>query len=489
MSLRRGFGRGVEIGHGEAGSGSAYVVSVRRGRDESRAALEPWAFWTLALVLPLLALAGAAGAGLIIFRDEVFLALMKRQSEMQLAYEERISDMRGRIDRLAARQLLDRDTIEGQLQDLVSRQARLESRSAMVTALAEGAGGAAALERSLASAPPPAPRPGAAEAPGRGAPSFAPRAGARPHGQTPPPANAQTPQSGAALDVMSDPSRYLAMGGPDPFSPEAATGGLRGADFTALHASARLARVSQAIAHAEERQTRALAGVGALAREEARRLRMAFAELGVHADRFLGADQRRPQAGAKIAIGKGAGPGAATGGPFVPFKVNPDGTPFEREVAQLQDDVRLADRLRRALGDAPLGRPLPDHAETTSGFGARTDPFLGRPAHHAGVDFRDAHGAPVRATGAGRVSHAGPSGGYGNLVEIDHGGGLTTRYAHLSAISVMEGQFLPAGAIVGSLGSTGRSTGPHLHYEVRIDDEPVDPMRFLRAGQRLSARG
>ena len=109
-------------------------------------------------------------------------------------------------------------------------------------------------------------------------------------------------------------------------------------------------------------------------------------------------------------------------------------------------------------------------------------------AYHSGVDFREAHGAPVLATGAGRVTSAGSNGGYGLMVEIDHGGGMTTRYAHLSALLVAEGQFIPSGAIVGRLGSTGRSTGPHLHYEVRIDDEPVDPMRFLRAGARLFAQ-
>jgi murein DD-endopeptidase MepM/ murein hydrolase activator NlpD len=482
MSLRRSSERSVGFA-GVRNGGSAYVLSLSRGGEESRAALEPWAFWTLALLLPLFCALGLAGGALVVFRDEVFLALMRRQADMQLAHEARVSDLRGRIDRLAARQVLDRDTIEGQLQDLISRQARLESRSAMVAALAEGAGGAAALERSLAAssgaspAPPTVPataaRPGLADAPGRGAPSFAPRAGARPQGQQPPAgANAQTPRRGASLDP-------LPMGGPDQLAPEAGANGLRGTDFTAPHAAARLARISAAIHAEEERQTRALAGIGAVAREEAGRLRLAFAELGVHADRFLAAETRRSKPAAT----------GAMGGPFTPFKVNPDGSPFEREVARLQDDVRHADRLRRALGDAPLGRPLPAHAETTSGFGARVDPFLGRPAHHAGVDFRDAHGAPVRATGAGRVSHAGPAGGYGNLVEIDHGGGLATRYAHLSAIDVVEGQFLPAGTVVGRLGSTGRSTGPHLHYEVRIDDEPVDPMRFLRAGQRLFAGG
>jgi murein DD-endopeptidase MepM/ murein hydrolase activator NlpD len=85
------------------------------------------------------------------------------------------------------------------------------------------------------------------------------------------------------------------------------------------------------------------------------------------------------------------------------------------------------------------------------------------------------------------VAHAGPAGGYGNMVEIDHGNGLATRYAHMSDVLVEEGQQVDEGAVLGRLGSTGRSTGPHLHYEVRVDGEPVDPERYLRAGVNLAA--
>ena len=94
-------------------------------------------------------------------------------------------------------------------------------------------------------------------------------------------------------------------------------------------------------------------------------------------------------------------------------------------------------------------------------------------------------GAPVQATAAGRVTAAEHAGGYGNMVEVDHGRGLVTRYAHLSGTAVAVGQRVEAGAVVGFAGSTGRSTGSPLHYETRIDGEPVDPQRFLRAGAQL----
>jgi murein DD-endopeptidase MepM/ murein hydrolase activator NlpD len=105
---------------------------------------------------------------------------------------------------------------------------------------------------------------------------------------------------------------------------------------------------------------------------------------------------------------------------------------------------------------------------------------------HTGLDFRGDTGEAIRATAAGTVTHTGWSGGYGKMVEIDHGNGLSTRYGHLSSIDVDVGQNVRSGQVVGRMGSTGRSTGPHLHYETRIDGEAVDPQRFLRAGLRLA---
>jgi murein DD-endopeptidase MepM/ murein hydrolase activator NlpD len=122
----------------------------------------------------------------------------------------------------------------------------------------------------------------------------------------------------------------------------------------------------------------------------------------------------------------------------------------------------------------------------TSSFGVRRDPILRTPALHAGIDFRAAVGTPVRATGAGKVVRAGWNGGFGRMVEIDHGSGLTTRYAHLSKIGVRQGERLDSGDIVGEAGSSGRSTGPHLHYEVRRNGDALDPLRFLKVGKKIA---
>jgi murein DD-endopeptidase MepM/ murein hydrolase activator NlpD len=121
----------------------------------------------------------------------------------------------------------------------------------------------------------------------------------------------------------------------------------------------------------------------------------------------------------------------------------------------------------------------------TSGFGARLDPFTGRYAFHPGVDFAGPWGAPVHATAAGRVTFAGSRGGYGNMVEIDNGLGIHTRYGHLSSITVKVGTQVERGAAIGRMGSTGRSTGPHVHYEIWYEDQVRNPTNFIEAGRHV----
>jgi murein DD-endopeptidase MepM/ murein hydrolase activator NlpD len=176
----------------------------------------------------------------------------------------------------------------------------------------------------------------------------------------------------------------------------------------------------------------------------------------------------------------------AMGGPFVPAKMTAENVGFERQLLRISTARSQVDRLARALTAVPVRKPVPGEIDTTSGFGMRVDPFLHIPAMHTGLDFRGETGEAIRATAAGTVTHTGWSGGYGKMVEIDHGNGLSTRYGHLAAIEVEAGQSVRSGQIVGRMGSTGRSTGPHLHYETRVDGEAVDPQRFLRAGLRLA---
>lgn len=123
----------------------------------------------------------------------------------------------------------------------------------------------------------------------------------------------------------------------------------------------------------------------------------------------------------------------------------------------------------------------------SSNFGIRSDPFRGSAAMHAGVDIRGPVGTPIYATADGVVAEAKRRGGYGNLVELDHGKGIATRYGHLSRILVSAGSRVQRGQIIGLMGSTGRSTGSHLHYEVRMDGRAVNPVPFLTSADYLLA--
>jgi murein DD-endopeptidase MepM/ murein hydrolase activator NlpD len=157
-------------------------------------------------------------------------------------------------------------------------------------------------------------------------------------------------------------------------------------------------------------------------------------------------------------------------------------TYYRASAVLTQMDELLSAMRHVPLGTVPVSGP---EFERTSGFGPRIDPFTGRYAFHPGVDFAGPWGSIVHATAPGRVIWAGPQGGYGNMVEIDHGLGIHTRYGHLSAILVRVGDTISKGGPVGKLGSTGRSTGPHVHYEVYYDGVLRNPRNFIEAGRHV----
>jgi len=161
--------------------------------------------------------------------------------------------------------------------------------------------------------------------------------------------------------------------------------------------------------------------------------------------------------------------------------------PFEGRISHVREMIFTSAELYDGLSQIPARVPITGKRQVTSGFGMRRDPFLGSMAMHSGLDFRARQGEQVMATADGEVSFAGRAGGYGNMVEITHANGLVSRYAHLSAIAVREGEKLNAGHVIGRVGSTGRSTGPHLHYELKLNDKPINPRRFLNAADLLAA--
>ena len=142
------------------------------------------------------------------------------------------------------------------------------------------------------------------------------------------------------------------------------------------------------------------------------------------------------------------------------------------------------DTVEQAAIAIPSAQPV-EHVSYTSQFGVRSDPFVGSARMHAGVDLRGPIGTPIYATADGVVGRAERAGGYGNLVELEHGKGIATRYGHLSKILVNPGDRIRRGQLIALMGSTGRSTGSHLHYEVRMDGHAVNPIPFLQTADYL----
>jgi murein DD-endopeptidase MepM/ murein hydrolase activator NlpD len=389
--------------------------------------------------IALLAAWAAGATWCLVQSDTLSAGFLARQSAIQNAYEDRIEDLRSRLDRAATQKLVEQEGLEGRLRELAARQARIEARQAVVGRLAAEAGLAAPASAS--------PAPDLADDLGT-ASAFAPRA----------PKPLPVPETfGLRTGGLADPA-----GAPPAMPP----GRLERTPQGTAHE--RVSRLDRSLKIVEAAQLKAIDAVRRRSESLAARLRLAIEATGLEPERLEGPLAR-----------------GGVGGPFVPLPSPSRGDAFDVAAAQAQASLIQLARLRQASAALPLGRPTGGEADLTSGFGMRIDPFTRGPAMHTGLDFKADHGAQARATAGGTVVMAEYSGGYGRMVEIDHGHGLSTRYAHLSSIAVAPGQSVRAGTIIGRVGSTGRSTGAHLHYETRIDGVPVDPRRFLRAGARL----
>jgi murein DD-endopeptidase MepM/ murein hydrolase activator NlpD len=385
--------------------------------------LGPVAFWVVVGTLVIMAVWSVTTATYFAFRDDVLTRLIARQADMQFAYEDRIAELRSQVDRVSSRQLLDQEQYEQKLDQILRRQTALESRAGALNGLGDITG----------SVRPPA------------------RSEQRPSRPTP------IGDKGAFILQSSEP--------PIPYDPRSSllakgSGGMGGV----------LARLQASLDRVEQRQAATLNAIEESYESKARRIRIVLSELGVD-------------------LGKAA-PAETTGGlggPFVPARLPKESLGFERQLHRIALARAHVSRLTRTLGTVPVRKPVDGDLEPASGFGVRNDPFTNSPALHTGLDLVGDAGDPVRAAADGKVTTAGWSGGYGKVVDVDHGNGIITRYGHLSAIEVQVGQTIKTGQLLGRIGSTGRSTGPHLHYETRVGGKPVDPQKFLRAGQKLQS--
>jgi murein DD-endopeptidase MepM/ murein hydrolase activator NlpD len=380
--------------------------------------LGPVAFWIAVGTVVILAGWSATTATYFAFSDDVLKGLIARQAEQQYAYEDRIAELRAQIDRTTSRQLLDQEQFEQKLNDLLRRQAALESRATALSGISDPATTGSLRSSSTGG-------------------------------------NEPKPISDSLL------TPHLLDRGTSLETDRAPTNKKPGKE---ADIGTKLGRIEASLDRVDRREGAMLSQLQARYEGKARKMRAVLAQLGLKLD---------------------ANPPAGIGGPFVPVALPSESQSFERALTRVNIARAYADKLSATLVSVPVREPVTGEIDFSSPYGVRVDPFLHVPAMHTGIDFRGTFGEPIHATAAGTVTSAGWSGGYGQMVEVDHGNGLATRYGHLSEIDVKVGQSIRIGQVVGRLGSTGRSTGPHLHYETRVDGEAVDPQKFLKAGATL----
>jgi murein DD-endopeptidase MepM/ murein hydrolase activator NlpD len=401
-------------------------VIIARGDDIRHFTIRPWVAALFGSLLAACAIGYLLATSYLVLRDDLIGASIARQARLQQAYEDRISALRAQVDRITSRQLLDQQLVESKVAELLDRQQELTERNGRIMPLLEKAIGADALPVEV---PVPLEKPTL-------------RSDAAPMN-----AFAPTATASAAVNALS----RLAEARP------AEPSGLSDAD----EADLLFLSINRSLRDIETQQITRIRALRDNAYKTADAIVTALKAADLPIDPNYGASD--------------------VGGPLVPVGL---ADPFETEVEELDEALAKLEGVRKAAIRMPIANPAPG-SSVTSGFGVRRDPLLGRPAFHAGIDFRAAVGHPINASGAGIVVKAGWNGGYGRMVEIDHGDGLTTRYAHLSAIKVAPGDRVEAGMVVGLAGSSGRSTGPHLHYEVRRNGKATNPVRYISAGKAI----
>jgi len=372
-----------------------------------------------------------AATAYLIFRDDLIGAAAARNARLMHEYEDRIAALRANLDRVTSRQLLDQQAIESKIAELLEREEILRNRSGRIGGLVDRA-----RRDGLVGEPAPATE------------ARDPIA----TGAVPPP-QAATPFAGSPLFASAmDLRGTREKAEPEPGMPDIA-------DIAATETM--FAQVAGRIDAIDAGQRAMIDEIRTAAGRRAAGIAAIMRKLDIPVPESM--------------------PGAV-GGPFIPAEIS---LPFAAQIDALDESLAALDAMSARLSAVPLGNPAPA-TQVSSAFGTRIDPFLGRPAMHSGIDFRAAEGTEVKATADGTVIDAGRNGGYGNMVEIEHENGLTTRYAHLGRILVKEGDRVLRGATIGLSGTTGRSTGPHLHYEVHRAGGAVDPARFLKAGRELA---
>lgn len=407
-----------------------HTIILARGDRVRHWQVRPAALTVGLMAVSALALSCLGAATLFFLSDDVAVAFKARESRTVAAYEERIASLREQVDSLTTRQVLDRDTIRQEVSRLLDEQKVLNARVYELEPLLDEARSNGIID---AIVPVPQARPAHAAN-----------------------INAYAPGQASTADTRFE-QFGVGSGNSDILSSAEPTEAFA---FAALSDEI-LPSIERSLEEATLRQATGIRDLTDLAVSRTTQIQTVLDRVGV-----------------SVPVDAPSG----IGGPFVPY----DEDAARGDVERLADALTTLTELRTAVQTLPIHHPAIGAAQSST-FGVRQDPFLKRKALHGGLDFAAPTGTPVAATAAGTVVSAGTNGGYGKMVEVEHAGGFVTRYAHLSRISVQEGETIEAGTIVGAIGSTGRSTGPHLHYEVRRNGSAINPKRFIEAGAELAS--
>jgi len=401
--------------------GEPHTIIIARGEDIRHFTVRPWLAALIGSAVAALAIGYLLATSYLVLRDDLLGAAAARQARMQHAYEDRISALRAQVDRITSRQMLDQQIVESKVTELLERQSQLTQRQGQISPILDRVRGADE------------PLPGAAPIPETRPRERAALIGIPVHAGT-------AALASLAIDYTAGSNQF---------------------ETAADRADRLFVAINQSLRAIESDQIDDLEELAETAFQTADQIAEALRDAGLAVDIETEND--------------------AVGGPLLPVSA---GLEFETRVRELDEALEKLESVKAAARIAPIYNPAPGQAVSSS-FGVRRDPILRTPAMHAGIDFRATTGTPILSAGIGTVVKAGWNGGYGRMVEVDHGDGLSTRYAHMSRIRVREGQSVSSGDILGEVGSSGRSTGPHLHYEVRRNGDAVDPLRFLKAGRKV----
>lgn len=413
------------------------VVVIRNGKSR-QFTIRPAIFSLMAGTLFMFLFGYFGATAYLIFRDDLISASQVRQARMQHEYEDRIASLRSKLDRITSRQLLDQQAIENQVRELLARQETIGGRGEKMQELLEKA-----RIRGLETA-------------GNLNTIPVPEANPAKSGDTQLETDSITtgslkPVQGntASSSVQFDNSQTASN---EPL--------FRGTVMSSNFTQDLFGDVAQAIGIIDASQRAEVDSLRIAAAKRATKIESTLRSIGVSVDSSFNSD---------------------IGGPFVPLDYS---VQFEAHLHALEESLKQYDSVSSVAKTMPLGTPL-KNAKISSRYGSRVDPFNGKIAMHGGLDFKAKRGTSVLATGDGVVIKAGRNGGYGKIVEIKHKNGYTTRYAHLHRIKVQVGQHVKKGERVGTVGSTGRSTGPHLHYEVRKSNKTRNPSKYIKAGYEI----